>query len=89
MPPPKDSGLGIGALVCSLVGIVHCGVLSIAGVVMGHVAYNVAYNKAKRGETGGTGMATAAIIIGYMVIAGWIALIHMALNVAAKHGAFR
>ena len=85
MPPPKDSGPGIGALACSLVGIVLCGVLSIAGVVMGHVAYS----KAKRGETGGTGMAIAAIIIGYVVIAGWIALIPMFLNVAAKHGAFR
>jgi hypothetical protein len=85
MPPPKDSGPGIGALACSLVGIVLCGVLSIAGVVMGHVAYS----QTKRGETGGTGMAIAAIIIGYVVIAGWIALIPMFLNVAAKHGAFR
>jgi hypothetical protein len=59
--PPAGPGLAVGALVCSIVGIVLCLVVGIAGIIMGHIAYN----KAKRGEAEGQGMALAAIIVGY------------------------
>lgn len=75
-PTPQElrqqrTGLAVGALVCSLVGIATCGLASIAGLIMGHVSYS----QAKRGEAGGQGMALAAIIIGYVVLAAWAGFI--------------
>ncbi|WP_158885343.1 DUF4190 domain-containing protein [Amycolatopsis anabasis] len=64
----QDTGMAIGALVCSLVGIVSCGAVTIVGIILGHLAYG----KAKRGEAGGQGMAQAAFIIGYVVLGLWL-----------------
>jgi len=63
--PREGSGLAVGALVCSIVGIVLCFVVGIAGIIMGHIAHG----KAKRGEADGQGVAMAAIIVGYAGIA--------------------
>ncbi|WP_370946815.1 DUF4190 domain-containing protein [Amycolatopsis sp. cg5] len=64
-PASQDTGMAVGALVCSIVGLFLCGgTLSIVGVVLGHIARA----KAKRGEAGGEGMALAALIIGYLAI---------------------
>jgi hypothetical protein len=67
----QRTGLAIGALVCSLIGILTCGIGSIAGVVMGHISYG----QAKRGEAGGQGLALSAVIIGYVVLALWAGFI--------------
>lgn len=61
-----DNALAIGALVCSILGFCS-GITAIAGLVMGHIALS----KTNRGEAGGRGMATAAVIVGYVVIALW------------------
>ncbi|MFC3449490.1 DUF4190 domain-containing protein [Amycolatopsis speibonae] len=64
--PPQEQGLAIAALVVSIASLVVCsGLPSIAGVIMGHIAYS----KAKRGEAGGQSMALAGIIIGYIGVA--------------------
>ncbi|WP_410668851.1 DUF4190 domain-containing protein [Amycolatopsis sp. cmx-4-68] len=68
--PMEGPGLAIGALVCSILGIVLCFVVTIAGIVMGHIAYG----KAKRGEAEGQGIAMAAFIVGYAGIALSVAL---------------
>ncbi|MGC7098987.1 DUF4190 domain-containing protein [Amycolatopsis lurida] len=61
----QDQGMAVAAMICSIVGLVACGgILSIVGLVLGHISYN----KAKRGEAGGQGMALAAIIIGWVVV---------------------
>jgi Domain of unknown function (DUF4190) len=75
-PTPQElrqqrTGLAIGALVCSLIGIFTCGLASIAGLIMGHISYS----QAKRGEGGGQSLALAAIIIGYVVLALWVGFI--------------
>lgn len=62
----QDNALAIGALVCSILGFCS-GITAIAGLVMGHLALS----KTNRGEAGGRGMATAAVIVGYVVIALW------------------
>jgi hypothetical protein len=68
MPPRgQDNALAIGALVCSILGFCS-GITAIAGLVMGHIALS----KTNRGEAGGRGMATAAVIVGYVVIALWV-----------------
>lgn len=64
-PRSEDNGLAVGAFVCSLVGLVACGgLLSIVGVVLGHIARG----KIKRGEAGGDGLALASLIIGYIAV---------------------
>ncbi|WP_370970767.1 DUF4190 domain-containing protein [Amycolatopsis sp. cg9] len=63
----QDNALAIGALVCSILGFCS-GVTAIAGLVMGHIALS----KTNRGEAGGRGLATAAVIVGYVVIALWV-----------------
>src|SRR5881275_2762266 len=63
-PPNQSNGLAVGALICSAVGILLCGLPTIAGIIMGHIAYG----KAQRGEAGGKGTAMAAFIVGYVAI---------------------
>ncbi|MEU0533530.1 DUF4190 domain-containing protein [Amycolatopsis tolypomycina] len=69
-PPAAGSGLAVGALVCSIFGVVLCFLVGIPGIIMGHIAHG----KAKRGEADGQGIAMAAIIVGYVGIALNIAL---------------
>lgn len=66
-PRGQDNALAIGALVCSILGFCS-GVTALAGIVMGHIALS----RTNRGEAGGRGMATAAVIVGYVVLALWI-----------------
>lgn len=64
-PATQESGLAIGSLICSILGIVMCGPLTaVPGVILGHMALG----KIKRGEAGGKGMAQAGLIIGYIII---------------------
>ncbi|WP_033295117.1 DUF4190 domain-containing protein [Amycolatopsis jejuensis] len=62
-----DTGLAVGALVCSVIGLVTF-LLAIPGIIMGHIALA----KADRGEAGGRGMALAAVVIGYTVVALYV-----------------
>ena len=66
--PRQESGLAIGALVCSILGLCSC-VTTIAGLIMGHIALS----KSNRGEAGGRGIAVAAVVVGYSVVALWVA----------------
>lgn len=61
---PQENGMAIAGLVCSIVGICSC-VTVIVGLVLGHIGLA----KANRGEAGGRGIALAAVIIAYAVIA--------------------
>ena len=84
-PPPKSQTNAILALVLSCVGFVTCGVTAIVGVIFGHIAMG----KIKRGEEEGHGMALAGLILGYVVIAGWVlyfAIVLIAIIAAANQG---
>ncbi len=61
---PQDNGMAIAGLVCSIVGICSC-VTVIVGLILGHIGLA----KVNRGEAGGRGMALAAVVIGYIVLA--------------------
>ncbi|SEQ13198.1 protein of unknown function [Lentzea xinjiangensis] len=85
--PPKPQTNAILALVLSCVGFVTCGVTAIVGVIFGHIAMG----RIKRGEEEGRGMALAGIIVGYVVIAGWLlylAIIIIAVIAAANQGTY-
>lgn len=61
--PPSTNGMAIAALVCSITGLITCGITSIVGAILGHIARK---QIAERGE-GGDGLALAGIIIGWIV----------------------
>lgn len=84
-PQPKSQTNAILALVLSCVGLATCGVTAIVGVIFGHIAMG----RIKRGEEDGRGMALAGVIIGYVVIVGWLlyaAIIVIAIIAAANQG---
>ncbi|NBH09046.1 DUF4190 domain-containing protein [Amycolatopsis sp. SID8362] len=82
--PQEGSGLAVGSLVCSILGLVLCFAVGIAGIIMGHIAYG----KAKRGVADGQGIALAGIIIGYCAVALNIGLFAFFIGIGAL-GAWR
>lgn len=56
------NGMAIGALVSAIAGALLCGVLSIVGAILGHVALN----QIKQTGEEGRGMALAGVIIGWV-----------------------
>ncbi|WP_112270976.1 DUF4190 domain-containing protein [Lentzea terrae] len=86
-PPPKSQTNAILALVLSCIGLATCGVTAIVGVIFGHIAMG----RIKRGEEDGRGMALAGVIIGYVVIVGWVlyaAIILIAIIAAANSNTY-
>jgi uncharacterized membrane protein len=83
--PPEGPGLAIGGLVCSILGIFLCVLVTIAGIVMGHIALA----KAKRGEAEGQGVALAAVIVGYVGIGLNILLAVLIFGFGFAHELFR
>ncbi|WP_020668047.1 DUF4190 domain-containing protein [Amycolatopsis nigrescens] len=71
----RDADLAVVALICSCTGILFCGLSTVIGIVLGHVAYR----RAGRGEVDGRGMALAAIIVGYTIVALWLSLLAVVL----------
>lgn len=79
---PRTNGLAVASMVVSIVGVPFmCAwigfLLGILGVVFGHVAKG----QIKREGTGGGGMATAGLVIGYCII-GLLMLLVVPLVVA-------
>jgi hypothetical protein len=60
---PRTNPLAIASLVCALCGLVLCGVPSIVGAILGHVARR---QIRERGEAG-DGLALAGIISGWII----------------------
>jgi Domain of unknown function (DUF4190) len=69
--PPGTNAKAIGSLVTSLVGLLCCGLASIAGVVFGIIAMR----ETKRTGQDGWGIALAGTIIGGVVVAFWLLLL--------------
>ncbi|BBZ77174.1 hypothetical protein MANY_25110 [Mycolicibacterium anyangense] len=65
LKPPGTNGKAIAALVCSLAGMVFCGLPSIAGVILGIVAMR----ETKRTGQDGFGLAVAGVAIGAAIVA--------------------
>jgi Domain of unknown function (DUF4190) len=66
--PPGTNGKAIGSLVASLVGLLFCGLPSIAGIVLGVIAMR----ETRHTGQDGYGMALAGTIIGGLVAAIWL-----------------
>jgi hypothetical protein len=77
--PAKTEGLAIGALVCAIIGLFIC------GIVLGVVALALAANAQKRidasgGLLTGSGLVTAARIIGVIAIVAGAVLFAVVLS---------
>lgn len=63
----KTSGMAIASLVCSLSGILLCGIPAVLGVIFGFIGLS----QTKDGARNGRGMAVAGLIVGIAVVALW------------------
>lgn len=73
MTPVKTNGFAIASLVCSCAGIFFFGLAAILGIVFGFVARSQI--AASQGQERGRGLATAGIIVGFVLLAVGILLI--------------
>ena len=64
LKPPGTNGKAIAALVCSLSGLVFCGLPSIAGIILGIIAMR----ETKRTGQDGFGLAVAGLAIGVVIV---------------------
>lgn len=82
--PPQTNGLAIGALVASILGF-FCGIGFVVGLILGYNARNQI--RASGGQQGGEGIATAAIVVGWigvgLSILGIIVAIFLFAGIAA------
>lgn len=62
------NGMAIGALIASVSGVVLCGISSLVGAILGHVALG----QIRRNGEDGHGLALAAVIVGWIVTAVWV-----------------
>lgn len=70
-PAQRTNVLAIISMIASIVGLFTYGVLSIAGVIMGHISLK----QIKRTGESGRGMALAGLIVGYVGIGIYVVVI--------------
>jgi hypothetical protein len=78
----KTNGMAVASLVCSVLGL-FCGVGAVVGVILGFVARGQIRRSA--GAQKGEGLATAGIVVGFVVIALGI-LVAVIIAVSANSG---
>lgn len=77
---PSTSGMAIASLVCSLAGLLICGVPAVLGVIFGFVGLS----QTKNGARNGRGLAIAGLVVGIIAVLLWGAL-WIAVAVAKNH----
>ncbi|MBE1552448.1 hypothetical protein GGC64_006535 [Mycobacterium sp. OAS707] len=80
MKPPGTNGKAIAALVTSLLGLVCCGLPSIAGLVLGIIGMR----ETKRTGQDGYVLALVGTIIGGLAVAGWVAYLLLSISIYAS-----
>ena len=85
--PRKTNSLALTSMIVSIVSVAMCPLIGIVGAIMGHKA------KGQIRQTGedGDGMATAGIIVGWIVFGLFVAVIvvyAVVIAIAAANGAF-
>jgi hypothetical protein len=79
--PPGTNGKATAALVTSLVGLLFCGLPSIAGLILGIIAMR----ECRRTGQDGHGIALAGTIIGGIVIGFWVVYLLFVFAFAASY----
>lgn len=78
--PPGTNGKAIAALVTALVGVIFCGLPSIAGLILGIIAMR----ECRRTGQDGFGLALAGTIIGGLVAAMYVLYFVFMIAIAAS-----
>ena len=78
--PLGTNGKAVGALIAALVGLMFCGVPSVAGLVLGVIAMR----ETRRTGQDGYGLALAAAVIGGLVTAGLVLMMLLWIGVFAS-----
>jgi hypothetical protein len=78
--PPGTNGKAIAALVTSLLGLVCCGLPSIAGLVLGIIGMR----ETKRTGQDGYAIALVGTIIGGLAVAGWVVYLLLSISIYAS-----
>jgi hypothetical protein len=78
--PPGTNGKAIAALVTSLLGLVCCGLPSIAGLVLGIIGMR----ETKRTGQAGYAIALVGTIIGGLAVAGWVVYLLLSISIYAS-----
>lgn len=76
-PTASTNGMAIGSLVCSIAGLVTCGLGSLLGVIFGHIG--LSQIKQSGGAQPGRGLAIAGLVIGYLVVVIWVIFVVLAI----------
>jgi hypothetical protein len=80
MKPPGTNGKAIAALVTSLLGLMCCGLPSIAGLVLGIIGMR----ETKRTGQDGYAIALVGTIIGGLAVAGWVVYLLLSISIYAS-----
>jgi hypothetical protein len=75
--PPGTNGKAIASLVTSVAGLLCCGLPAIAGLILGIIAMR----ETKRTGQDGNGLAIAGVVIGALVIVGYLAYVVIMIGV--------
>ncbi|MGW0802884.1 DUF4190 domain-containing protein [Nonomuraea sp. NPDC002799] len=68
-PPPRSTnGMAVASLVLGIIGLIFCGITSIPGVILGHIALN----KIKSTGEEGHGMAVGGLVTSYITVVLWV-----------------
>jgi hypothetical protein len=78
--PPGTNGKAIAALVTSLLGLVCCGLPSIAGLVLGVIGMR----ETKRTGQDGYAIALTGAVIGGLAVAGWVVYLLLSISIYAS-----
>jgi hypothetical protein len=78
--PPGTNGKAIAALVTSLLGLLCCGLPSIAGLVLGVIGMR----ETKRTGQDGYAIALTGAVIGGLAVAGWVVYLLLSISIYAS-----
>ncbi|MEO3871656.1 DUF4190 domain-containing protein [Nonomuraea sp. B12E4] len=68
-PPPRSTnGMAVASLVMGIIGLVFCGLTSIPGVILGHIALS----RIKKTGEEGSGMAVGGLVTSYITVVLWL-----------------
>ncbi|MEQ4716231.1 DUF4190 domain-containing protein [Nonomuraea sp. B19D2] len=67
-PGRSTNGMAVASLVLGIVGLIFCGLTSIPGVILGHIALN----RIKKTGEEGSGMAVGGLVTSYITVVLWV-----------------
>jgi hypothetical protein len=80
MKPPGTNGKAIAAIVTSLLGLMCCGLPSIAGLILGVIGMR----ETRRTGQDGYAIALVGTIIGGLAVAGWVVYLLLSISIYAS-----